>query len=363
MNEKIQSVLFIILCVFVIAALYFSVRFKQPVEADSGYRVVMGTITHIIAVAPNQRTANKSIEAASGQFRNIEILMSYHKDDSELAKINHNAYKSPVKISLQTFDVIQKSIEFSKLSDGAFDVTVGPLVDLWKSAGESNSVPTQTQLDEARSKVGYEKLILDANEKTIQFSVEGMKIDLGGIAKGYAVDKAVEAMKNCGSTGGMVDVGGNIRCFGTPPKGKTHWLIGLQDPNKADSDIDILAQAGIQTSEPLLILQLTNDAVATSGHYRRFALIHGKKFSHIINRQTGISTEGLSSVTIISKNAIDADALATAVSVMGPEKGLALIETIPQTEAILIPSQPNSTLVKTSGTEKYIAKLVLERQK
>jgi thiamine biosynthesis lipoprotein len=314
----------------------------------------MGTIAHIIAIAPNRHTANKSIEAAFEQLRNIETLMSYHRDDSEISIVNRDAFKQPVKVSQLTFEVIQKSVEFSKLSEGAFDITVGPLVDLWKSAGESNSVPAQAQLDEACSKVGYEKLILDANEKTIQFAAEGMRIDLGGIAKGYAVDKTVETMINCGATGGMVDVGGNIRCFGTPPKEKTNWLIGLQDPNEAGSDSDILAQAGIQTGEPLLILQLNNAAVATSGGYRRFVVIDRQKYSHIINPQTGISAENLSSVTIISKNAMDADALSTAVSVLGAEKGLALIKTIPQTEAILIPGQPKHELIKTSGAEKYI---------
>lgn len=357
MNKKDSQNLIIIICVFLVVATYFFIRHKQPVEADSGYRVVMGTIAHIIAIAPDQHTANKSIEAAFEQLRNIETLMSYHRDDSELANVNRNAYKSPVKISSQTFDIIQKSIEFSKLSEGAFDVTVGPLVDLWKSAGESNSVPTQAQLDEARAKVGYEKLILDANEKTIQFAAEGMRIDLGGIAKGYAVDKAVEAMVNCGASGGLVDAGGNIRCFGAPSQGKKYWLIGLQDPNEAGSDIDILAQAGIQTSEPLLILQLTDAAVATSGHYRRFALIQGKKYSHIIDTKTGYSSDKLASATIIARDATTADALSKII-VMGAEKGLSLIEKLPETEAILITSAPKSELIKTAGAEKY-----LERQK
>jgi thiamine biosynthesis lipoprotein len=319
---------------------------RGRVEADSGHRVVMGTFGHVIAVAENPGTAEKCIERAFEQLNNDEKLMSYHRDDSQVAEINRNAYKNPVKVSKQVFEVLQKAVEFSKVSGGAFDITVGPLVDLWRWAGEANSVPTDAELEQARSKVGYEKLILDANEMSVQFAVEGMKVDLGGIAKGYAIDRAVEAMQESGAIGGMVDIGGEIRCFGLPPAGQRRWRIGLQDPNTVQEDIG--------TGRPLLVLKLTNAAVATSGHYRRFVVVEGKKYSHILDPKTGTSAESLSSVTIISPNATDADALATAVSVMGAEKGLALIETIPETEAILITSAPEYKLVKTSGAERYV---------
>lgn len=353
MNKKDIRIPIIIICVFLVAATYFFIRPKQPVKADSGYRPVMGTFAHIIAIAPNRRTANKSIEAAFEQLRNIEMLMSYHRDDSQLANINRNAYKGPVKVSSQTFEVLQKAIEFSKLSDGAFDVTVGPLMDLWHSAAETNSVPTDAKLAEVRAKVGYEKVILDANQMSIQFAVEGMKLDLGGIAKGYGIDKAVEAMTNYGSTGGMVDVGGNISCFGRPPKGKTHWLIGLQDPNEIENR-KLKIENSINAGKPLLILKLNDVSVATSGHYRRFALIQGKRYSHIIDTKTGSSSDKLASVTIIAKDATTADALSTAVIVLGAEKGLALIEKLPETEAVLITSPPKYEIIKTTGAGKYI---------
>jgi len=172
-----------------------------------------------------------------------------------------------------------------------------------------------------------------------------MRIDLGGIAKGYAIDKAVEAMQEAGAVGGMVDVGGDIRCFGAPPPGKNKWLIGVQNPRKTEN---------LVAGEPLLVLKLTNAAVATSGDYRRFILIENRKYSHIINTRSGRGTKGLASVTIISPSAIHADALATAVSVIGAEKGLALIEKLPQTEAILILSEPKHELLETSGAQKYL---------
>jgi thiamine biosynthesis lipoprotein len=169
-------------------------------------------------------------------------------------------------------------------------------------------------------------------------------LDLGGIAKGYGIDKAIEATKKTGAIGAMVDIGGDVRCFGMPAKGKNHWLVGLQDPNLS---------AGVTGIDLVLTLRITDGAVATSGDYQQFVIIDGKEYSHIIDRQTGTSSEGLSSVTIITDNATDADALATAVSVMGVDKGLALIEKLPDTEAILIPSGQKE-LNTTTGAEKYI---------
>ena len=345
--------LFVAVGVVVVVALCFfigdgkeSIWPAGRIEADSGHRLAMGTFARVIAVAEDSSTAKKAIEAAFQQLRSIELLCSVHRDDSQISRINRNAAKGPVRVSKSTFEVLQKARQFSKLSDGAFDITVGPLSELWRSASEANSVPSDNELAQARFRVGYEKLTLDANEMSVRFTIDGMKLDAGGIAKGYAIDKAVEAMQSKGAIGGMVDVGGDIRCFGAPPPGKSKWLIGLQDPGETETVIN--------AGRYLLVLKLTDAAVATSGHYRRFALIEGRKYSHIIDTETGSGSNELASVTIIAGNATDADALATAVSVMGAEKGLALIETIPQTEAILISSPPRYKLTKTTGTEKYI---------
>jgi len=317
----------------------------SPVEVDSGYRLVMGTFAKVIAVAPDTKTAKNCIEAAFKQLEHIEALMSWRKEGSEIARVNRDAYTNPVRVSGPTFEVLQKSVEFSKLSEGAFDITVGPLMDLWRSAADTNRVPTEAELQQVHSKVGFEKLILDADNLTVRFAVDGMKLDLGGIAKGYAIDKAVEAMQKAGATGAMVDVGGDIRCFGKPA-GKDKWLIGLQNPATAKDAMD--------TGTSLLALELTDSAVATSGDYRRFVLIEGRRYSHILDTATGWASKGLASVTVIAPSAADADALATAVSVMGLEKGLAFIERTPDVEAILITPAPEFKRTQTTGAEKYI---------
>lgn len=367
MNRKIGPVVIIVLALVLIEVLHFSfgIKTKRQVQLDSGHQLVMGTFARVVAVAEDSSTAKKCIETALVKIQRVDERMSDYKDDSEISELNRDGAKRAVRVSESTYEVLQTSIEFSKLTGGAFDITVGPLVDLFHSAEKETVAPSKEQIAQAKLKVGYQKLKLDNQNRTVKFSVDGMRVDLGGIAKGYAIDKAVQIMQTCGAIGGMVDIGGDIRCFGAPAKGKEYWLIGLQDPNvpsESNSDIVIPAQAGISAGEPLLLLKLTDAAVATSGGYRRFALIDGKKYSHIIDTKTGYSSDELASVTIISKNATGADALATAVSVMGAEKGLALIEELPQTEAILIPSQPKFVpsevdgfqFIKTSGAEKYI---------
>ncbi len=330
------------------ASLVVALFFFRPsgwVEADSGNRLLMGTFARIVAVAADSSTAKKCIEAGFEQLELVNNSMSDYKADSELSRVNRRACEGAVKVSEPLFEVLQRAVAFSRETNGAFDVTVGPLVDLFHSAGNKGVAPGEEEIAQTRLKTGFEKLKLDEQNRTVKFAVDGMRLDLGGIAKGYGIDKAVEAMQECGAVGGMVDVGGDIRCFGVPAGGKEHWLIGLQDPNDTKEVIG--------TGKALLVLKLSDAAIATSGDYRRFTLIDGKRYSHIVNTKAGYSG-GLTSVTVISKNATDADALATAVSVMGAEKGLALIEVMPGTEAILIPSKAGSILIKTSGAEKYI---------
>jgi thiamine biosynthesis lipoprotein len=330
-----------IFAALILVVFYFAP--KGPVEADSGYREVMGTFAHVLVVAPGKKTAQKCIDLAFEQLQRVDALMSAHNPESELGKINRLASNQPVKVSESTFNVLQRAVHFSRLTDGAFDVTVGALIDLWRESADANHLPSSQQIMMARSKVGYQNLLLDANNMTVHFAVDGMKLDLGGIAKGYAIDKAVEAMKSAGARGGMVDVGGDIRCFGIAVGRKKHWLIGLQDPNVADERI-------------ILTLKLSDSAVTTSGDYRRFVVIDGKKHSHIIDTSTGQSSKELSSVTVIASNATDADALATAVSVLGQKKGLELIESLTDTEAILIMPGPEYQMIMAEGAHRYIQK-------
>lgn len=306
--------------------------------------MVMGTFAAVVAMTEDVQTGGKCIDAALEAIHNVDNLMSDYKPDSEISRVNRSAFAKPVKVSPETFEVIRKSIEISELSNGAFDITVGPLVKLFRTSQKTGQAPTPEQIAEAKARTGYEKLQIDEAERTVRFAVEGMSLDLGGIAKGYAVDKAIEAVKEQGARGAMVDVGGDIRCFGAPPDGKETWVIALQDPNTQDP-----APSGY-----LLKLKIADSAVTTSGDYRQYAIINGQRQSHILDRETGRSAKGLASVTIIADDATTADALATAATVLGPKKGLELIENTPNTEAFLISPAPDYKLTQTSAAKKYI---------
>jgi thiamine biosynthesis lipoprotein len=350
MNTKNSQILLAILGVLLVIALYFFIP-RGSAELDSNYRLVMGTFARVVVIAADRNVANKCIDAAFAEINKVDALMSKYKSDSEISIVNRDGFKRAVGVSDSVYEVLQKSIEFSKLTDGAFDITVGPLVDLFHSSEKTEVAPSEEEIAQAETKVGFKKLELNGENKTVRFTVEGMQLDLGGIAKGYAVDKAIEAVQKAGALGAMVDIGGNIRCFGTTPRGKDNWLIGVQNP-KAVNNPNLKVQS-TDGNDYLLTLKLKDKAVATSGDYQQFVIINGNRYSHILNPHTGTSAEGLSSVTIITDNATDADALSTAVSVTGIEKGLALIEKLPNTEAILITSQPKNELIKTSGADKY----------
>jgi thiamine biosynthesis lipoprotein len=346
MNRKIRRPIVIALCLFLATVAYLFFAGKKRVKADSGYHLVMGTFARIVVVARDAETGARCVEAGLAEIRKVDELMSDYKEDSEITRINKRAAQRAVQVSETTYDILQKSLEFSELTDGAFDITVGPLVDLFHKTQEEHLAPTPEQIAQAKEKVGFEKLIMDDKTKSIRFAVDGMRLDLGGIAKGYGVDKAIEAARRDGAIGAMVDIGGDVRCFGKPPEGRDHWRIGLQDPNSAVE--------GVSGGGLVLTLKVKNAAVATSGDYQQFVMIEGRRYSHIMNRTTGTSVEGLSSVTIIAENATDADALATSVSVMGPEKGVALIEKLPNTEAILMTSEREPKIIKTPGADQYI---------
>jgi thiamine biosynthesis lipoprotein len=344
MNTKVRNIVILVFTLFLITALFYSIKAQRPVELESGYRLVMGTFARVIIIANDKETAQTCAKNAFEEIDKVDNLMSAYKEDSEISLVNKEAFQKEIPVSESTYEVLQKSVEFGKLTDGAFDITLGPLIALFRNEKETQITSTQEEIEQTQSKVGYEKLILNEQNRTVKFDIDGMKLDLGGIAKGYAIDKAFEAIKKSGALGAMVDIGGDVRCFGQPSKGKENWVIGIQNPDLKENT----------TSSIILKLKILEGAITTSGDYQQFAVIDGKRQSHIIDPQTGSGAEGPSSVTIITDNATDADALATAVSVMGIEKGLALIEKLPNTEAILLSSQPGSEIIKSSGAGKYI---------
>ncbi len=309
---------------------------------NSGFREMMGTFAQITVAASDEQQAQQWIDAAFERMKKINREMNDHDPNSPISQLSLTAHLQSVAVSPELFEVIEASIRYSQLSDGAFDITVGPEVQLWRQMQKTGQQPDPNAFAAAKAKVGYEKLILDQTNRTVKFAIEGMKLDVGAIAKGYAVDLAVKTLQQKGVVGGMVDIGGNIRCFGTGPGKNGQWLIGLQDPRK-DNSI-------------LLKLRLNDMAVATSGDYRRFAVVGGQSYSHILNPRSAESVKELASVSIIAPTATDADALSTTVSVLGKDKGLALIERLENTAAIVMTSQEPEKMIQTPGVQRFVEK-------
>ncbi|MBL7215327.1 MAG: FAD:protein FMN transferase [Phycisphaerae bacterium] len=340
MRQTIQKVILLVLAGSICLVGCRRLPPKGQFTIDGGYRQVMGTFARVVAVADTEPQGRSAIDAAFEKIDAIEQCMSDYDPNSLLSKVNQQAFRQPVAINDELMTVLCASMECYCLSGGAFDITVGPVVQLWRQAKKNDAAPTPKQLEQARQAVGCQNLFIDTEGQTVQFAKEGMFLDLGGIGKGYAVDRAVEILRTAGLKGGMVDIGGNLRCFGTPANGAEHWLIGLQDPAN-DENI-------------LLKLKMDDRAVATSGDYRRFVVLDGQKHSHIINPATADSAQSLSSVTIIAPTAMAADALSTTVTVLGDQKGLGLIESITDVEAILIPHSEKLSFEKTSAADRYI---------
>ena len=339
-NREIIFALAIPAIIFITYLLVSRSNEKGLVVVESPNKIVMNTIARVVAVAPDEKTARQGIDAAFEKIYRVEKLMNRYDPNSQLSQVNKLAAKEPVKVDRELFDVLQQSVYYSRLSDGAFDITIGPLVDLWRKCAEANSMPTKQQLAEVKKIIGCDKLLLDANDFSVKFAAEGIKLDLGGIAKGFAADIAAAEMKKAGAIGGLIDLGGQIGCFGTTEK-KSKWIIGVRNPAKSE-DNKIIAR-----------LALSDAAVSTSGNYERFYKIGDKYFSHIFNPATEKSADQLSSVTIIALSGTEADALSTAVSVMGAEKGLELIEKTENTEAVIIKAG-SQDLIKSSGAQQYL---------
>ena len=301
-------------------------------------RPVMSTIARIVVWAGRPDLARAAMDDAFAELERVSGLMNPYQADSEISRVNRQAADQPVKTSADTLAVVRTACVWSRRTAGAFDVTVGPLISLWRRAAKADRLPTDPELAEMRKRMGWQHIELDASRRTIRFSRPGLRLDLGGIAKGYAIDRALAVLRRPGISAALVDVGGDLACFGAP-RGQNGWIVGVQSPYQ----------------EALVSrLRARDVAVTTSGHYRRFYTVGGKRYSHIFNPLTGRPAQTIASVTVVAPSAMDADALSTAVSVLGVEKGLALLEKTPNVEGLLITGPPGQAVFhRTTGWTRH----------
>ncbi len=270
--------------------------------------VLMDTVVTITVVSDNPERAEGAIDEAFKEIKRLEGIVNFYSEESELSLINRNAGIRPIKVSEDMLDILKKSIEVSDLTGGAFDVTTGPLTRLWDF--QKGIVPDEREIKNALKYVNYREIVIDERSHTVFLKRKGMLIDLGGIAKGYAADRAADILRKSGIRSFLIAIAGDIRAEGLKPDGKP-WMIGIKHPR---------AEGIIAT------LPLTDASISTSGDYERFFFINSKRYHHILNPFTGYPSSSTGGVTVITDRGYLSDSLATAAFVLGPEKALPMIE-------------------------------------
>ncbi|MBV9866114.1 MAG: FAD:protein FMN transferase [Abitibacteriaceae bacterium] len=279
----------------------------------------MGVQTRLVVYTLDQATAERACTAAFNRIAQLEDIMSDYRPTSELMRLCARAGGPPIKVSDDLFFVLQRSQEVAARSHGAFDITVGPYVALWRRARKQHVFPTTEELAQAGKLVGWQKVRLGARHKTVQLLVLGMRLDLGGIAKGYAGDCALDVLQQFGITRALFESGGDI-VMSDPPPGKAGW------------NIEIL-NAGQELKQHTRLL--ANAAISTSGDTEQFVTFNGQRYSHIVDPRTGLGLTDRIAVTIIAPKGITSDSLSTAVSVLGAQQGQRLAKSYPGTWAYI----------------------------
>ena len=286
---------------------------------------LMGSRFDITVVGDSEEWANEKIDLAIAEIRRIEALISTWQEHSEASKINQKAGVQPVKVSEELFQLIERSIKVSDLTNGAFDITFGGLdKKIWRFDGSLTALPDSAIAAQSIRLINYQNILLDKEETTVFLKEKGMRIGFGAIGKGYAAEKVKGLLQREGVSAGIVNGGGDLTAWGTQANGKS-WTVGIADPSAQDRAFSWLT--------------IDNQAVVTSGNYEKYVIIDGKKYSHIVDPRTGYPVSGLQSVTILCPNAELADALATAVYVMGANEGLEFINQLNGIECIIVDEQ------------------------
>ncbi|KUJ55161.1 FAD:protein FMN transferase [Chryseobacterium aquaticum] len=283
---------------------------------------LMGNAFEITVVSDDEKSAHRHIDAAILEIQRIEKLLTTYNDSSQTNLINQNAGIQPVKVDWEIFDLIERSIRISGITDGYFDISYGGIdKSFWNFDRNMNQLPNPELVKEHLKLVNYQNILLNRENQTVFLKEKGMRIGFGGIGKGYAAEMAKRLLIERGVASGIVNASGDLTTWGNQSDGKP-WTVGIADPDNA--------------KQPFSYMNITNMAVATSGNYEKFVVINDKKYSHTINPKTGMPVSGVKSVSIFCPNAEIADAMATPVSIMGIDAALDLVNQINHLECIII---------------------------
>ncbi|WP_339651841.1 FAD:protein FMN transferase [uncultured Maribacter sp.] len=323
--KKICALFFCLLTYIVVGQGEKYVTVKRTFE-------VMGGAFDVTVISVDEELGNIYILEALAEVQRIEKLISSWDKASETSLINKNAGISPVSVSWELYKLIERSIQISEITKGAFDITYTALEDIWKFDGSMSTLPNNLEVKEAVSRTGYKNIILNSKDQTVYLNKKGMRISFGGIGKGFAADKAKALLVSKEVKAGIINLDGDITTWGTKATGDK-WLIGIVNPER---------QGGLFSWLPIL-----ESSVATSGGDADFLLVNDEKFTHVLNPKTGFPSTGIKSVSVFAKSAELSDALATSIFVMGLEAGLALINQLGDTEVIIVDNK--NKMCKSNG--------------
>jgi len=285
----------------------------------------MGAMFRVVLYAETEAAATEAAHAAFGRIDALDAALSDYREDSELLRVCRDAVGCSVPVSEDLWRVLVRARQVSELSGGAFDVSVGPVVRLWRQARMFKEMPDPQRLDDARCLVGYRLVDLDTERRRVRLLQRGVRLDLGGIAKGYAVDEALRLLSDSGLARALVDAGGNV-AVGEPPPGEPYWSVAVAPLRSEDA--------------PRYRVRLRRAAVATSGDAWQFAILGGQRYSHIVDPRNGMALTGRRSTTVVAPSGMTADAWATALNVLGVDEGFAALEGEPGAAALTFREEP-----------------------
>lgn len=315
-------------CLIAVAGGCVSVSAVTPPVVVKRAQMHMGTLVSITAVAPSQEIAQASIEAGFREIKRLEQLLSTWIQASELSQVNAAAGQHPVAIGPETLDLVLRSLEMAGLTEGGFNIAIGPAVEAW-SVTDRQRIPSHAELQSLKPLVDWATIQVDRQTRTIFLPKPGMRIDVGGIGKGYAADRAVEVMRKMGAQGGVVALSGDIKTFGDLP-GMKGFPVGIRHPR--------------QEGALVATIDLKNEAISTAGDYERYFEQDGIRYHHILDPVSLEPARKCQSVTVIAAEGTVADGLDTGIFVLGPERGMALVERLPDVEAVIIDAQGSMTV-------------------
>ena len=298
----------------------------------------MGSRFDITVVADDSSKANHFIKLAVNEISRIEQLISSWDQKSKTSEINRNAGLRPVQVGKELFELIERSIGISKLTDGAFDISYASMDRIWKFDGSMTRMPSENDIKASVEKVGYENIVLNYETTSIYLKVKGMKVGFGAIGKGYAADKAKELLMEKGVSAGIINASGDMATWGKQTDG-TDWKVAITNP--------------LDKNKAFALLPVSDGAVVTSGDYEKYVNFNGQRYTHIIDPRTGYPSSGIISVTVFAPKAELADALATSIFVMGKEVGLDRIDQLPEIECIIIDEQGDIHVSKNITINPY----------